>query len=461
MLGRTIAAISTPYGRGGVALIRVSGDEAIDICEKVFFPKNGKRLSEQKTRYAVYGDIISNGSILDDAVATCYTAPASYTGENTVEICCHGGIRLSCAVLEAILAAGAYSAQAGEFTRRAFINGKLALTEAEAVMNLIDAATDEQIKLASSHRRGVLSRAADDIYKKILALLSSTYAYIDYPDEDLTDVSVAELEARLNDILCELRELEASYKIGRVVSEGIKTAIVGRPNAGKSSLLNLIVGEERAIVTDIAGTTRDVIEENVKLDRVVLRIADTAGIRETKDKVEKIGVERAYKSIRDSELVYAVFDGSKELEHDDRELISYIKNECAGKKVIAVINKSDIGQNDSAIKEIKENFDDIVTVSTKTGDGKKELFEMSEHFFISGEIDYDAVATIANSRQHSAVLKAINDIEHALCALGSGFTQDVAGMDLEAALADIGELDSRSVGEDIVNDIFARFCVGK
>ncbi len=461
MLTNTIAAISTPFGRGGVALIRVSGERAIDICEKVFLPKSGKRLSEEKARLALYGEIISQGSVIDDGIATVYKAPASYTGEDTVEICCHGGIHLAESVLGAVIVAGADYAEAGEFTQRAFLNSKLSLTEAESVINLIDAVTDEQIKLAASHRKGVLSKAADELYNKMLSLVSSTYAYIDYPDEDLTDVSRDELEKSLREISDELDALEKSYKTGRAVSEGIKTAIVGKPNAGKSSLLNAVLGENRAIVTDIAGTTRDIIEESVKLERIILKLSDTAGIRNTDDKVEKIGVERAYEKMSDSELVLCVFDGSLELSGEDFELINHVKDTCKDKKVVALINKSDLGRYEDTHKKIREDFKHVLEISAKAGEGKKKLFELIESFYISGEIDYSKSATIANSRQHTAVIKAKSFVDSALLSLEKGFTQDVAGMDIENAMSAIGELDSKSVGEDIVRDIFGRFCVGK
>lgn len=460
MLGKTIAAVSTPYGKGGVALIRISGEDAISIAERIFAPKNQKPLGENIPRHAVYGDILSDGVIIDDGLAYIYKAPGSYTGEDTVEICCHGGILLTSKVLEAAIIAGAEYAGPGEFTERAFLNGKLGLTEAEAVINLIDAQSDEQIKLAASHRKGVISAKADALYKQILSLLSSTYAYIDYPDEDLTDIPTNELKDRLAEIESELLSLEKSYRTGKAVSEGIKTVIVGKPNAGKSSLLNLILGSERAIVTDIAGTTRDIIEESVKLEHIMLRIADTAGIRDTEDTVERIGVERAYEKLAESELIIAVFDGSRELEAEDIELIDRIKGES--KSVIAVINKIDVGKNEKTHSAINEAFENVVCLCAKDDErGRNTLFELAESFFINGDIDYDTNAVIANSRQFAAVRAARECVARAYSALNDGYTQDIAGMDLEQALSHIGELDSRSVGEDIVSDIFSRFCIGK
>lgn len=461
MYTETIAAVSTPFGRGGVALLRVSGDNACEICNKVFSAFDGKKISEHSPRYAVYGEIVAENTVIDDGIATYFKAPASYTGEDTVEICCHGGIKLAQTVLEALFAAGAEPAEAGEFTKRAFLNGKLTLSRAEAVMNLIDADTTEQVKLASSHRKGVLADCADLICKELVALISSAYAYIDYPDEDLTDVPVETMKLRLSEIEKKLWELENSYKIGRAVSEGIKTAIVGKPNAGKSSLLNSLLGEKRAIVTDIAGTTRDVIEESVSLGKIMLRLCDTAGIRETEDQIEKIGVELALDKIRDAELIFAVFDVSKPLDEEDKILIKYIKEQAGNKKIIAVKNKTDLGECKETSEVLDNSFDLSVPLSAKENVGTDELKELCEKLYIGGEINYETTAIIANSRQYAAVKRAKEAVERALTALENGFTQDIAGMDIEQALAAVGELDSRTVGEEVVNQIFSKFCVGK
>ncbi len=461
MYTETISAISTPFGRGGIAVIRVSGDRAAEICERVFRPFDKRPLSAHESRIAVYGEIIYRGEVIDDGIATLFSAPASYTGDDTVEISCHGGIKLAETVLKATLAAGAVPAEAGEFTKRAFLSGKLTLSQAESVINLIDAETEEQIKLASSHRRGALSAAADAIYNDILGLVSSSYAYIDYPDEDLTDVEIGDYKVRLAKIHEELERLERSYDTGRAVSEGIRTVIVGKPNAGKSSLLNAMLGEERAIVTDIAGTTRDVIEETVRLERIVLRLSDTAGIRETDDVIEKIGVDLAKEKISGAELVFAVFDASAPLDKEDRDLVSYIKDKAADKKVVAVINKTDAAVCDEAVAELESAFEHAVKISARSGVGIDALYSLSEGFYINGDIDYNSSAVIANARQHSAVMRAKEAVANAVAALESGFTQDIAGMDLEQALSSIRELDSRGVGEDVVKQIFGRFCVGK
>ena len=294
-----------------------------------------------------------------------------------------------------------------------------------------------------------------------MGLVSSSYAYIDYPDEDLTDVEIGDYKIRLAKILAELERLEKSYDTGRAVSEGIKTVIVGKPNAGKSSLLNAMLGEERAIVTDIAGTTRDVIEESVRLERIVLRISDTAGIRETDDVIEKIGVDLAKDRISGAELIFAVFDATSPLDKEDRDLVSYIKKTAQGKKVVAVINKTDAIVSADTVAELESAFDYAVKISARTGEGVDSLYSLAESFYINGEIDYNSSAVIANARQHSAVMRAKEAVANALAALENGFTQDIAGMDLEQALSSISELDSRGVGEDVVKQIFGRFCVGK
>lgn len=461
-ISNTIAAISTPFGKGGVALLRVSGSDSIDISEKVFVPRSGKKLSECRSRVAVFGDILYDGRIIDDGIAVVYRAPSSYTGEDTVEISCHGGIKLSQNVLESLLCAGAVCAEPGEFTKRAFLNGKLSLSQAEAVMGLIDAGTDEQIKLAASHRKGVLTRKADEIYDRILSLISSTYAYIDYPDEDLTDISVGELVSETDSLCIQLDALERSYNTGKAVSEGIKTVIIGKPNTGKSSLLNAMLGERRAIVTDIAGTTRDTIESDIKLDRIILKLVDTAGIRETEDTVEKLGVELAFSEAEKAELILAVFDISRPLDREDDKVIKYLKEKRdASKKTIVILNKSDISENKKIPEEISGISENIIIISTGDEGDIKKLKALIEGMFIEGEIDYDSTCVLDNARQLSAVKRCHAALCNALDSLKSGFTQDVAGIDLEEALKAIGELDSRSVGIDIVDRIFSRFCVGK
>ena len=449
-----IAAISTPYGRGGIAVIRLSGEGSIMLAEKLFVPKSKKRLSDIESDRAVYGDILRNGKRIDDGIATVFRAPRSFTGEDTVEISCHGGILLTESVLTSALESGFRLALGGEFSKRAFLNGKMSLTEAEAVIGLIDAESEEQLRLSASVTNGVLKNGVNKICDEITELLASVYAYIDYPDEDLTDVSPDELTERAERLLHETDMLVSSYRSGRAVNDGIKTAIVGKPNAGKSSVLNRLLGYDRAIVTSVAGTTRDTVEETAIIGRVTLRLCDTAGIRESSDEVERIGIERSIGKLNEAELILAVFDGSSPLDELDKDVIERISATDA--EVIAVINKSDISS--------ESDFDipfRTVTVSALDGSGFDELKKSVSDLYIDEKLNYDTTPVLTNARQFAAASEAKNRLESALNALKNGFTQDIAGMDLELALSFLREIDGRNVSEEITDRIFSRFCVGK
>ena len=452
----SVAAISTPYGRGAIAVIRISGEDAIQVLERVFVPSSGKTLSDYRPSQLIRGDIVSGGMQIDDGMAVFFKAPGSYTGENSAEIYCHGGILVSEEVLKAVFAAGASPAEPGEFTRRAFINGKLGLTEAEAIINTIDAETKDKLELARSHRRGVLSSKIQGIYKRLLSLVSSVYVFADYPDEDLSDISPEEMSAALREILKETVDLGATYKMGQAINEGIYTVLTGRPNTGKSSLLNLLLGSERAIVSDTAGTTRDSIEETVALGRMLLRLCDTAGIREGRDEIERLGIERSLSALDRAGLVIAVFDGSNEATQEDMrvcEIVSALR--CAK---IAVINKSDLPRK---LTLDTSAFDKTVLMSAKYAESSADIAKEIESLFITGEIDYDCDAIVASARQRASLDRATAAIESAIDVLDSGYTPDVAGLDIEQAMSALGEIDGRSVSEDIVRDIFGRFCVGK
>lgn len=460
----TIAAISTAYGRGGVALIRISGDEAISIAERVFSTASGKNLGEIPSNLSVYGNIIKGGKKIDDGICTVFRSPRSYTGEDTAEICCHGGIILTETVLEAVYEAGAVPAGPGEFTKRAFINGKLSLSQAEAVGMIIDAESKEQLALASSHQSGVMKKKSDELYERLKTVVTGVYANVDFPDEDLAELSSDEVLRELTGLSDELTRLKSSYKVGRAVLEGIPTVLAGKPNTGKSSLLNRLVGHERAIVTDVAGTTRDTIEETVSCGRILLRLCDTAGIRETADKVEKIGVERSVKNLEKAELILAVFDLSRPFDRDDERLIKHIKNTNGTK--IAVLNKNDLTQVlDEELINGSGIFAHTVYLNASSEDdfknGVEELKELIGSLYIAGEIDYSVNAVVTNARQNLAVSNALACIERARAALASGLSTDTAGFDLEEALSELSELDGRRVTEEIVDGIFHRFCVGK
>ena len=457
----TIAAISTPPGKGGVAIIRISGARAIEIAEKMFIPKSKKALSSVPARVQVFGDILYSGDVIDDGLATLFRAPHSFTGEDTVEISCHGGILITEKVLESAFLSGAVPAGAGEFTRRAFINGKLSLTEAEAVGNLLSAESEEQLKLASCGSLERLSSRINGIRTSLVSLLSSIYARIDYPDEELGDFSDSETEKMLSDILLDMEGLLSTYKTGKAVSEGVKTVICGKPNVGKSSLYNMLLERDAAIVTDIEGTTRDVLTEKISLGRVMLLLSDTAGIRrrEDIDFVEKIGIERSLSNIKEAELILAVFDGSKPLDSEDKLLIESVsERECAK---IAVINKSDLGlkisRDDFAL------FDGVIVISAKEdgGEGKKTLVSAVEKLFTDEKIVTGRDAIIFSARQNSNLLNAVNLTRSAIDALRMGISCDAVSSDIERALGSIAELDGRAVSEEVVADIFSKFCVGK
>ena len=452
-MNETIAAVSTPYGRGGIAVLRVSGENAIEIAGKVFRPANGE-LTGIESNKAVHGSIIKNGRVIDDGICTVFRAPRSYTGEDTAEISCHGGILLTERVLEALFEAGARQAGPGEFTRRAFTAGKLSLTQAEAVGMLIDAESDDQITLAAAQERGVFRKKADELYEKLKNVVTNVYATIDFPDEDLSELSQDDLKSALTDLKNELSTLRESYDSARAVTEGVRTVIVGKPNTGKSSLLNRLLGRDRAIVTSVAGTTRDTLEETVRVGHVMLRLVDTAGIHETNDEVERIGVDRSLAALDEAELILAVFDGSEKLSSEDEALIEKLSGYKAAK--LGVINKSDLGA------ELTLPFDRTVTISAKTGDGIDRLRSAIEDIFRVGDIDKLASnATVLSARQNASVTRALGYVSSALNALEGGLTPDTAGLELESALTELSELDGRRVTEEIVDGIFHRFCVGK
>ncbi|MBP3591811.1 MAG: tRNA uridine-5-carboxymethylaminomethyl(34) synthesis GTPase MnmE [Clostridia bacterium] len=453
----TIAAIATPPGKGGVAVIRISGAEAFRVADRIFSPKNQKPLSEQAARTQVYGDILLEGDPIDDGLATRFPAPHSYTGEDTVEISCHGGFLITKMVLSAALAAGASIAAPGEFTRRAFMNGKLSLTDAEAIGNLLEASSAAAVKLASAKSRDRLSAAMEEIQKDAVALMGSLFARIDYPDEDLGDFSDAESISLLRSLLSRLDALIATYRTGRAVNEGIATVICGKPNAGKSTLYNLLVGEDAAIVTEIEGTTRDVLERTVPLGQVLLRLSDTAGIRETSDVVERIGVEKTHRCMEEAELILAVFDTSRPLTEEDEALLREL--ETLSGTTVAILNKSDLpAVFDPEV--IQSRVTHSLTLSAKQSDATP-LCALIEQLFTDGRLTVGEDAIVSSARQHAGLLKAKEHFSLALEAYLAGLPTDAAASDIERAIGALGELCGRSVSEAIVSDIFSRFCVGK
>ena len=461
-LNDTIAAVSTPKGKGGIAVIRISGSEAFEIAEKVFEPACNKPLSSLSSSRAVYGRIYRNESRqdapIDDGIATLFRAPRSFSGEDTVEISCHGGLLVTEAVLSAVLSAGARHAEAGEFTRRAFVNGRIGLSEAEALSNLLEAKNYAQLKLARSGLEGHLDRKCDDIYGALRQILASLYAKIDYPDEELADMSAEEMQAKLEVVLDELKKTADTYKSGRAIAEGIKTVICGRPNVGKSSLYNRIVGRDAAIVTELEGTTRDILEETASLGGVTLRLCDTAGLRPSCDRVEQIGIERAYAKIDSAELILAVFDASSPLTDEDDELISYLSDKK--ERVVALINKSEL-EHKIDTDVISRAFGEFIEISAGSEDGILPLANAAESRFLDKSLDLERDAIVFGARQHASFTKAISHLSSAIAILCGGDEIDAAAFEVETAMASLSELDGRQVSDDIVSEIFSHFCVGK
>ena len=452
---RTIAAIATPPAEGGIAVIRISGDNASGIAERVFTPVSGRNIKEMRGYTACYGEIHDGAKRLDDGVLLIYRAPHSYTGEDSAEISCHGGIYTAKRVLSACFTAGAVPAQAGEFTKRALLNGKMSLTQAEAVADVISAQNEQFLLCAGSQREGALYRRIRAVSEELLSIVTLIQAWIDYPDE-MEDEFDGGLEAdKLRHIADELGSLVASHGEGQLIRDGIPCAIVGRPNVGKSTLMNLLSGTEKSIVTDIEGTTRDIVEETVMLGGLMLRLADCAGIRETDDVVESIGVERMLKKLGEASVVLAVFDSSRPLNRDDERLIERLD----GKRTLCVINKTDLEEK-ADIAALEDRFSDIVRISAKDPASVKLLEKAVSKIAGIGDLDLTA-GFIANERQRICASEALGHTRKALEALESGVTLDAVGIMCENALDRLYELSGEQVSDTVVDQVFRRFCVGK
>lgn len=458
----TIAAVSTPYGKGGIAVLRVSGSDAIQIAERVFEPLKHKALSSVQSGRTAYGNIYESANCerrqIDDGIAVIFRAPNSFTGEDTVEISCHGGVLVTQKVLTALLSGGARLALPGEFTKRAFINGKMTLTGAEGLGDLLEAQTDEQIGIARSNMRGTLSGEVKKIYDSLCDVLAAIFAHIDYPDEDLADISREEMLSISNENLVKLKRLEKTYSTGRAVMSGIPTVILGRTNAGKSSLYNRLVGRDAAIVTDIEGTTRDILTETAKLGRVILSLSDTAGLREAGDVVEKIGIDRAKQAAESAELILAVFDGSRAPDESDESFADYL--EALNGVKVAIVNKRDLGISPET-SALLSRFEHICHLSAESGQGFDVLETMIEQLYIDEELDTGSDAIISNARQAASVSSAIRALEGAIEAIKAELPLEICCAEIENTMSHLGELDGRTVSEDVVSRIFANFCVGK
>ena len=452
----TVAAISTPLSEGGIAVIRISGDKAFSVAEKVFRPiSSDKKISEMKGYTCAFGKIFMGEEEIDEGVLTVFRAPKSYTGEDVIEISCHGGVFVAKKVLSATIKAGCEIAAAGEFTKRAFLNGKLSLTEAESVIDIISAGGEQARKAAVSAKEGALYKRISAIRDKILKILGELSAWVDYPEEDIAELTPEELSSTLSAIHEELLSLSKTYDNGRVLRNGIDTAIVGRANVGKSTLMNRFLGFDRSIVTDIEGTTRDIVEETAMVGDILLKLSDTAGIRETGDVVESIGVERSIRKLFEADLVLAVFDASEKLSDEDEKIIEKVKE----KKVIPIINKCEKG-NEIDIEKIENLLGKSVSISAKTGEGIDNLEKKISEIFSFGTIDYSS-GMIANERQKNCVDKALLSISEAVSLVDMGETFDALTVVLGEALSAVLDLSGERVTEAVVDEVFSHFCVGK
>ena len=452
----TIAAIATAQAPSAIGILRLSGPDTCAILDGVFCPKNGKPMSAQDGRNMVYGTLLdSAGRVIDNALCVLFRAPNSYTGEDCAEIHCHGSPIVLNEGLTSLFAKGARQAKGGEFTRRAFLNGRMDLIQAEAVVDLIDAETAEAARNAVGQLSGTLSRTVEEIYEALMAVVSRFYAVVDYPDEDIEDLQRAELLDTLRRSENKLQELLATFSRGKLLKSGVPTVILGKPNAGKSSLLNALLGYERAIVTDVAGTTRDTVEEKVRLDHVLLRLIDTAGIRETADSVEKIGVERSRIAAGKASLALLVLDGSAPLDAEDEAAIAVAEGVA---NLVVIVNKADLPRRID-VGALADRFDNVISLSAKTGEGITTLTDHITSLYPAGSAAQGELLT--NARQADAVSRAWNAVREARSALRIGMTPDVVLSDVENALSALGELNGKSLREDLVATIFSRFCVGK
>ena len=452
----TIAAIATAQAPSAIGILRLSGPDTCAILDGVFCPKNGKPMSAQDGRNMVYGTLLdSAGRVIDNALCVLFRAPNSYTGEDCAEIHCHGSPIVLNEGLTSLFAKGARQAKGGEFTRRAFLNGRMDLIQAEAVVDLIDAETAEAARNAVGQLSGTLSRTVEEIYEALMAVVSRFYAVVDYPDEDIEDLQRAELLDTLRRSENKLQELLATFSRGKLLKSGVPTVILGKPNAGKSSLLNALLGYERAIVTDVAGTTRDTVEEKVRLGHVLLRLIDTAGIRETADSVEKIGVERSRVAAGKASLALLVLDGSAPLDAEDESAIAVAEGVA---NLVVIVNKADLPRRID-VGALADRFDNVISLSAKTGEGITTLTDHITSLYPAGSAAQGELLT--NARQADAVSRAWNAVREARSALRIGMTPDVVLSDVENALSALGELNGKSLREDLVATIFSRFCVGK
>ncbi len=451
-----IAAISTPNAAGGIGIVRISGDDAFKIADRCFrCVSDNKKTENMKGYTAAYGTVFDSDGEIDDGVAIVYRAPHSYTGENTVELCCHGGLFVMQRVLRAVLAAGAVSAGPGEFTKRAFLNGKMDLVQAESVMNIISAQGSASLNASRNALKGAVGKKADEISEILISAAASLAAWADYPEDDVPAVDGQSLSVSLEKAAKELEKLIDRCDNGKAVTEGVRTVICGKPNVGKSTLMNLLSGYDRSIVTSVAGTTRDVVEETVRIGDIILRLADTAGIHETEDEVESIGVDIARDRIENADFTLAVFDVSRELTKEDTELLEL----CRGRRCVAVINKTDL-ENVLCTDEIKRSIPEVVYISARNPDSADVLKEALERTLGLDRTDLSQEVLIGE-RQRKSVVDALRFVNEAIEALNCGLTLDAVNVSIDCALSSLYSLTGKRVTDETVNEVFKRFCVGK
>ena len=454
----TIASISTAPGIGGIGIVRISGENTFKIIEKIFIPKTQSSIDEIKGYTLKYGNIIENGNIIDEVLVSYFKAPKSYTTENMCEINSHGGNIIVKKILELCLKNGADLAEPGEFTKRAFLNGRIDLAQAESVIDVINAKSDREVQSGIKQLEGYLSKEIKSIKKEILDVLVNAEVSIDYPEYDIPEVQEKEIREMIENVKSKLEKLEKSFNNGKIIKDGIKTAIIGKPNSGKSSLLNAILKEERAIVTDIAGTTRDTIEEFVNINGIPLKLVDTAGIRETSDEVEKIGVKKSIKQAEEADLIIAIFDASKELTQEDLEILKLIER----KESIILLNKVDlktiITEKDERLKNSSAN---ILKISALNKIGIEDLYNKISEMFNLNKINFDNEILITNIRHKNIISKALENIRKVEESLNNNMPIDIITIYIKEILENLSEITGEAVTEDVINEIFSKFCLGK
>ncbi len=453
----TIAAIATALGNSGINVIRISGDEALEIALNIFVNKNNEKVKSFKNRYLTYGMIVDrDGKVIDEVLVSFMQKPNTFTREDVIEINCHGGILSAKKILDLIMTYNCRMAEQGEFTKRAFLNGRIDLTQAEAIIDIINAKTQSSHEISVSHLEGRLSKQINELIERIINLLANIEVNIDFPEYDEDVITINKVKEESINMLNKIETLINTADTGKIYKEGIKTLIIGKPNVGKSSLMNFLLNENRAIVTEIPGTTRDTIEEQVNINGIPLNIIDTAGIRKTEDEVEKIGVEKALNKINEADLIMMVLDSSKELEEEDIEILKLIEN----KKVIYIKNKTDLEEklNLDDYKNIEEK---VINISVLKNEGLEKITNTIQSMFFEGKIDLENDLIINNARQKNLLINAAKNLEEVLKSIDNGMSIDFIEIDLKSCMENLGLIVGKAVSDDLVDKIFSDFCIGK